>query len=315
MKLAILRRNAEPKLAAVFGEQYVDISRALPMLSEEPVGELRQFITRYHDKIPELETQLRQLMHGPAHGLVHDVAGSEFLPPVPKSPKLLTARGNSTIFTRVVQSSLPKQPVMEMRYAFNIVGHDAMFTLPQTMGTGGWNMELVTVLGQTTSCVGKEDALANIFGYTLMLDHGGRTDSYPFARQWAIPDDEKTMMDWFFEGCFNGNAEVPLPVGPVIVSRDEIADPHDLSFEERESGRLINRGHTGSVLFTIPEMTEYISAFSTLEPGDMVSTASIGYDGYPLWPERLPEGAYYEATMQPIGTLRLRIVDDRRLTR
>lgn len=313
MKLAILRRDTKPTLAAVFGGQYVDIGRALPMLGEEPVGELRQFIARYHGRIPELEAEFQRLTQDYAHEFDHDLEGCEFLPPVPKSLKLLTARGNSTIFTRVIKSSIPKQPVMEMRYAFNIVGHDAAFNLPETMITGGWNMELVAVFGQTTSGVRTEDALENIFGYTLMLDHGGRTDRYPFARQWAIPDHEKTMMDWFFEGCFNGNAQVPLPIGPVIVTRDEIPDPHNLSFEERESGRLISRGHTGSVLFTIPEMTEYISAFSTLEPGDMMSTASIGYDGYPLWPDRLPEGAYYEATVERIGTLRLGIMDNRRL--
>lgn len=313
MKLAILGRDGESGLAALYGQQYVDIPRALGRLSEEPVGDLREFIARYDGRIPQLDKEFRQLTAADPREGDQAIAGCTFLPPVPAAPKLLTARGNSTIFTRVIRTRLPTQPVMEMRYAFNLVGHDATFTLPATMISGGWNMELVAVQGQPAANMSRDNVLESIFGYTLMLDHGGRTDEFPFGSRWAVPADEKTVMDGFFEGCFNGNAQVPLPLGPVIVTRDEIADPHELNFEERESGRLISRGHTGSVLFTIPEMVSYLGSFSTLEPGDMLSTASIGYDGYPLWPDRLPDGAYYEATVEGIGTLRLNIVDKRRL--
>ncbi len=309
MKLAILKRDGKTALAAIYGDRYVELPAALAALSEEPVGELREFIRRWDGRIPELNEKIRGLSE-----LMQPLGGCEYLPPVPASPRLITARGNSTIFTRVIKAKLPKQPTLEMRYAFNMAGHDSVFTFPEDMPNNGWNMELVAVIGKEASGVKREDAYSHVFGYTLMLDHGGRRENYPFANQWATPDAEKTMMDWFYEGNFNNNASVPLPVGPVIVTRDEIPDPHDLMFEERESGRLIVRAHSSSVLFDIPEIVAYISAFSTFEPGDMLSTASIGYDGYGAWPDRMPEGAYYEATMEGIGTLRLNVVDKRRLS-
>jgi len=299
-------------LAAVYDTYFVDITSALEMLGKESVSELRQFIVAYGASIVELDAELCELAKAKPE-LRRPLTGVEFLAPVPRSPKLFTSRGNSTVFTRVTKAKLPRQPTMDMRYRFNMVGHDATFTVTDEYVSNGWNFELVAVIGKTTSGVSEADAYEMIFGYTAMLDHGSRLSNFPFNNQWAIPADEKTMDDYFFEGNFNGNAQLPLPVGPVIVTKDEISNPHDLIFEERESGRLISVIRTSAVLFTIPEILEYMSSFCTFEPGDMVSTGSIGYDGYGNYPGAMPDNAYYQVSIEPIGTLRLNVSDSRLL--
>lgn len=312
MKIGILKHSGTESLAAVYGPDFLEIPGALQTLGEKPVTELRELIMAYGDRILELDAQFQKLLKTHPQ-LTHPLAESEFLPPVPRCPKLFTSRGNSAVFTRVMKSKLPKQPTMEMRYRFNMTGHNATYVMPENYDSGGWNFELVAVFGKTASRVPQESAYDAIFGYTAMLDHSGRLKDYPFNNQWAIPEAEKTMLDYFYEGNYNGNAQVPLPVGPVIVTKDEIPDPHDLVLEERESGRLISVIHTSAVLFTIPEIVEYVSSFCTFEPGDMVSTASIGYDGYGNYPERMPDHAYYQVKIEPIGILRLNVVDHRAL--
>jgi len=233
-----------------------------------------------------------------------------FLPPVPTRPKLLTARGNSALFTRHIRGKLPKQPVLDCRYTFNTDGHNARYAL-KNVTTGAWNLEIAAVIGRETGGVTQGEALSHVFGYTMMLDHSIRLGDYPFANDWSMPDSDKQMMDYFYEGCFNGNSACPVPLGPVITTRDEIPDPHALMQTERESGRLVSHISTDSVLITFSEIISYISSFITLRPGDMLSSASIAYDGYPYWDGYLGENAYIEGEIAEIGRLRLYLDDER----
>ena len=129
-----------------------------------------------------------------------------------------------------------------------------------------------------------------------------------------MPEKEQVFADAAYGYCYNGNTQVPTPIGPYIVTKDEVGDPHDQWTEERESGRLISCGNTKAVVFTIPEMISYMSGFMTLEPGDMFSTASISYDGYQSPADRYPPNAYIEAKTEKLGSLRLWIRDEREET-
>lgn len=314
MKIGIISSEGKPTLAAFYGDSWVSVPRALEALGMEPVNEMAAFIERYGDTVVPLNQEIQELMQkGALDRYIYPVKGATFLPPVPAVPKLFTARGNSSCFVRVCKSPICKQPVMEQRYNFNLVGHNSVETLGKGFAGGGWNYEMVCVMGKACHNAKKESAYDYVFGYTNMLDHSGRYQDYPYeeGNKWGLPAGEKVFSDWAYEGCYNGNTQVSTPLGPYIVTKDEVGDPHDQMLEERESGRLVAYGSANAVCFTFDEMIAYVSTFLTLRPGDMMSSASITYDGYPTWPQPYPENAYIQAKASKLGRLRLWIHDER----
>ena len=320
MKIGVIQTEKGPSLAAIFGEEWVSVPAALKALGEPPVNEMAQFIETYCDTVVELNEKIRGLVtSGAAKDYTYPLADATFLPPLPAVPKLFTARGNSAVFTRVIKSNVCKQPVMEQRYNFNLVGHNHKMVVREGFKGTGWNYEMIAVMGKPCHGVPEEQVEEYIFGYTNMLDHGGGYYG-PFDEKWDAPEEEKWTMpeadkvfaDYAFAGCYNGNTQVPTPIGPYITTKDEVGDPHDQMLEERESGRLVSLGSGKAVVFTINEMVSYASGFMTLRPGDMLSTASITYDGYPSPDGKYPENAYLQVKTQKLGTLRLCIQDDRK---
>lgn len=312
MKIGIISSNGTPTLAAFYGDIWVSVPQALEALNMEPVNEMAAFIERYGDDVVPLNQKIDRLAQD-GKIATYSVKQATFLPPVPASPKLFTGRGNSACFVRTGRSPICKQPVMEQRYNFNLVGHNSVETLKSGFVGGGWNYEMVCVMGKPCHGVTKENAYDYVFGYVNMLDHSGNYSDYPYRadNKWGIPDSEKVFSDWAYEGCYNGNTQIPTPIGPYIVTKDEVGDPHEQMTEERESGRLVTYGSANAVCFTFDEMIAYMSSFMTLHPGDMMSCASITFDGFPYY-EEYPENAYIQAKASKLGRLRLWIKDERK---
>jgi 2-keto-4-pentenoate hydratase/2-oxohepta-3-ene-1,7-dioic acid hydratase in catechol pathway len=318
MKIGIIQTEKGPSLAAIYGENWVSVPAALEILGEKPINEMAEFITAYCDTVVELNDRIRALVE---NGMLEkqSLTEAEFLPPLPAVPKLFTARGNSAVHTRVGKSRTCRQPVMEQRYNFNLVGHKHTMVVTEGFKGTGWNYEMIAVMGKPCHGITEDQVENYIFGYTNMLDHGGGYNG-PFDKAWNMPDEEKWNMaaedmifcDYAYAGCYNGNTQVPTPIGPYITTKDEVGDPHDQLLEERESGRLVSLGSGKAVIFTLPEMVAYASGFMTLRPGDMLSTASITYDGYPAPKGKYPENAYLQAKTEKLGTLRLCIRDERK---
>jgi 2-keto-4-pentenoate hydratase/2-oxohepta-3-ene-1,7-dioic acid hydratase in catechol pathway len=311
MKIGIIQTQEGPSLAAFYGENWVSVPKALEALGEKPINEMGAFIEAYCDTVVDLNQRIYALVeNGEAAAYSYPIEGATFLPPLPAVPKLLTARGNSAVHTRVGRGHICKQPVMEQRYNFNLVGHkDTMVVKDGFKGTG-WNYEMIVVVGKTCHSVTEETVEDYIFGYTNMLDHGGGYYS-PYDNEWNLPEEEKVFDDYAYAGCCNGNTQVPTPIGPYITTKDEVGDPHDQLLEERESGRLVSVGSAKAVNFTLNEMLAYTSGFMTLRAGDMLNSASITFDGYPSRPWKYPENAYIQAKTDKLGTLRLCIEDER----
>ncbi|SBV33374.1 Fumarylacetoacetate hydrolase domain-containing protein 2 [uncultured Sphingopyxis sp.] len=187
---------------------------------------------------------------------------------------------------------LPQQPVIFSKpptavAAWNDpIGHNAKVT--QQLD---WETELAVVIGSTARRVTEADALNHVFGYTVINDVSARDCRR--AGQWIVSKGQ----DGF------------APMGPCIVTRDEIGDPHDLNILTHVNGVEKQNSNTRFMLFNINQLIADISSVMTLEPGDIIATgtpAGVGAGRDPqefMWP-----GDVVECTIEGIGTLRNPIV-------
>lgn len=181
----------------------------------------------------------------------------------------------------------PERPVLFSKPATAVIGpgepilHDAGLTKELD-----WECELAVVIGRTARRVSAADALEYVFGYSIMNDVSAR--------------DQRRGGQWFFSKGQDSYA----PFGPVVVTRDEIADPHRLRLGLSVNGSVMQDGSTTQMLFAIPELIADITSGVTLEPGDVISTGSpAGVGAAQVPPRYLQPGDVVEASVEGIGTL------------
>jgi len=153
-------------------------------------------------------------------------------------------------------------------------------------------VELAVVICKRASKVKAKDAMKYVFGYTIINDVSARNIQ-------AI--DFKKTQPWFRSKCI----DTFCPLGPVVVTKDEIKNPHNLKVELRVNGKIRQKDSTNTFIFKIPAMIEYITKYLTLMPGDVVSTGTP--DGIsPVFP-----GDVMEAEIEKIGILRNKVVKEK----
>jgi 2-keto-4-pentenoate hydratase/2-oxohepta-3-ene-1,7-dioic acid hydratase in catechol pathway len=158
-----------------------------------------------------------------------------------------------------------------------------------------WECELVFVIGKRGKNIKRDDAMDYVFGYTVLNDITAR-------------DVQKRHGGQFFKGKSLDNS---CPIGPWIVTRDEIEDPHNLRLVTRVNGIEKQNANTRDMIFDIPSIIESLSQGMTLEPGDIIATgtpAGIGHARTPA--EYLRSGDVVECEIEKIGVIRNRIVGE-----
>ena len=151
-----------------------------------------------------------------------------------------------------------------------------------------WEAELAAVIGTRCKNVREEDALGMIFGYTALNDVSAR-DLQNATTQWFKG---KTLDD-------------TCPLGPVLVSADELGDVQNLEVMLRVNGETKQRANTSSMIFSVARIVAYLSLGTTLEPGDIIATGTpegVGFARKP--PEFLKDGDVMEVEISKIGILR-----------
>jgi 2-keto-4-pentenoate hydratase/2-oxohepta-3-ene-1,7-dioic acid hydratase in catechol pathway len=131
-----------------------------------------------------------------------------------------------------------------------------------------WEIELAVIIGRTTTCVTAAEAMDAIFGYTVINDISERRFNAGLEPRTVREFDP--FFDWLMGKWFDGSA----PLGPEIVTKDEIPDPHDLQMRLWVNDELMQDGHTSQMIFRVPETIAYISSVLTLEPGDIIATGT-----------------------------------------
>ena len=152
----------------------------------------------------------------------------------------------------------PEEPLIFIKSATSFIGHRQQTFRPANIEYMHYEAELVAVIGKTARKVSRDDAMEYVQGYTLCNDY-------------AIRD--------YLENYYRPNLRVKShdtlsPIGPYIIDRDDVDDPHKLSLRTLVNGEVRQEGTTADMIFSIPFLIEYLSAFMTLQPGDMISTGT-----------------------------------------
>jgi 2-keto-4-pentenoate hydratase/2-oxohepta-3-ene-1,7-dioic acid hydratase in catechol pathway len=149
-----------------------------------------------------------------------------------------------------------------------IVGPDQPIPLPSVSKEVDWEAELAVVIGRTAKDVAVEDALDVVAGYTIGNDISARSVDYGYPRD----TDDKAV--WFFDWLAGKWLDGFCPLGPFLVTADEIADPQDLRIELRVNDALRQQASTGQMIFGVAELIAHSSRLMTLEPGDVLLTGT-----------------------------------------
>jgi len=178
--------------------------------------------------------------------------------PVAKIGKFIGIGMNYADHAAEVGAPLPKEPPMFMKAISCLNGPDDAVMLPKGSKKTDWEVELGVVIGTRAQYVSEEDALRFVAGYCVVNDVSERAYQMEMGTQW----DKGKGCDTFG------------PVGPWLVTRDEVLDVQDLDLYLEVNGKRMQTGNTSTMVFTVAQIVSYVSRFMTLEPGDIICTGT-----------------------------------------
>ncbi|MFG1223979.1 fumarylacetoacetate hydrolase family protein [Xanthobacter wiegelii] len=153
---------------------------------------------------------------------------------------------------------VPSEPVLFMKATSSIVGPNDDVEIPRCSKKTDWEVELGIVIGKPAKYVSEEDALSHVAGYCVINDVSEREFQIERGGQW----DKGKGCDTFG------------PMGPWLVTADEVADPQDLHMWLEVDGKRFQDGSTRTMIFGVAHLVSYISQFMSLQPGDVISTGT-----------------------------------------
>jgi 2-keto-4-pentenoate hydratase/2-oxohepta-3-ene-1,7-dioic acid hydratase in catechol pathway len=219
--------------------------------------------------------------------IVFSLGAIEFLPAV-NAGKILAIGRNYVDHAIEGGSEAPKAPLLFNKLINSLSAHEAPIVLPAIATKVDYEAELAVVIGRRARKVSEADAPDYVFGYTPINDVSARDLQFGDG-QWV----RGKGLDTF------------APLGPLLTTRDEIADVQALNIEGRLNGQVMQSSNTRKMIFQVAYLVSYLSQGITLEPGDVIATGTpegVGYFRDP--PVLLQPGDVYEVTIEGLGTLR-----------
>ena len=211
----------------------------------------------------------------------------QLVSPVARPSKIVCVGLNYADHAKETKADPPKEPVLFMKSTTALCGPFDNIVIPKNSKKTDWEVELVVVMGKKASYLEEEEAMDYIAGYCLHNDVSEREFQIERSGTW----DKGKGCDTF------------APLGPWLVTPDEIADVNKLRLWLRLNGKLVQDGTTANLIFKIPFLISYISQFMTLLPGDIISTgtpAGVGLGMNP--PTYLKPGDVVELGIDGLGT-------------
>jgi 2-keto-4-pentenoate hydratase/2-oxohepta-3-ene-1,7-dioic acid hydratase in catechol pathway len=204
--------------------------------------------------------------------------------PIQNPSKILGIGLNYFKHAAEVNKQVPSEPLVFLKPPSTIIGANQAVQIPRMSTHVEFETELAVVIGERTKNVDEEEAYSKVFGYSIILDMSAR-------------DFQKVDGTLFRAKGFDTFA----PIGPYIVTTDEIPDPHSLDIKLWQNGELKQSDNTREMIFKIPQLISFISRVTTLYPGDVIAT------GTPAGVGPVKSGDKLVAKIDRIGTLEVSI--------
>jgi 2-keto-4-pentenoate hydratase/2-oxohepta-3-ene-1,7-dioic acid hydratase in catechol pathway len=207
--------------------------------------------------------------------------------PVAKPSKIVCIGLNYAKHAKETNAAIPAEPILFFKSTTSIVGPHDEIIIPKNSFKTDWEVELAVVIAKKASYVEEKDAMNYVAGYCLHNDVSEREFQLERGGTW----DKGKGCDSF------------APLGPWLVTKDEIADPHHLRLWLSLNGKMVQDSNTDDLIFNVPFLISYISQFMTLLPGDIISTgtpAGVGLGMNP--PCYLKPGDVVELGIDGLGT-------------
>ena len=208
--------------------------------------------------------------------------------PIPRPPKILCIGLNYRDHAKESKMEVPEVPTVFAKYASSVIGPDDPIVLSSATEKPDYEAEFAVVIGKRAKQVLRTQWKDCVFGYTIVNDVSAR-DVQLATSQWTLGKSFDTF----------------APMGPHIVTADEVPDPHSLDIRLSIGGETLQHSNTRELIFGVPELIEYLSRMMTLEPGDVISTGTPAGVGLGRTPPRwLKPGEEVQIEIDKIGTLR-----------
>ena len=237
-------------LLALDGQEYVlDLSLARPDL---PI-DLVEFLQIGETAL----TSARQALASPDRSCLVPRSDVTLLAPMPRPGKIVCLGHNYFDHMGIGKTEPPEYPTFFCKTVNTVIGPGQAIVIPSVTRQVDYEAELAVVIGKRARHVAQADALDFVAGYTIFNDVSAR-------------DYQKRTSQWMIGKSFDTFG----PMGPALVTADEIPDPHGLELSLTLNGLEMQRTNTGNMIFSIPFVITYLSAVMTLEPGDVISTGT-----------------------------------------
>jgi 2-keto-4-pentenoate hydratase/2-oxohepta-3-ene-1,7-dioic acid hydratase in catechol pathway len=288
MRLATIQTPAGPRAAVVHENHYVDLHATDPALP----ASVRELLGGGSAALKTAERAARS-----SKAVVYEAAKVKLLPPIPDPRKIVCLGLNYKDHAKESGVPIPKEPVLFSKYATALIGHEEAIVLPAVSQEVDYEAELVIVVGKRGRHVKAGDAMSHVAGYTVGHDVS--------ARDWQLKKDGK---QWMVGKTFDTFA----PVGPALVTADEVSDPHGLGIRLRLNGQVMQDSNTREMIFSVAQTITYLSLVFTLEVGDLIFTGTppgVGFARKP--PVYMKAGDVAEVEIDGVGLLRNRVVQEK----
>jgi len=213
--------------------------------------------------------------------------------PIARPSKIVCIGLNYAKHAKETGANIPTEPILFMKSTTSLTGPYDQIIIPKNSVKTDWEVELAVVMGKKASYVSEQDAMQYVAGYVLHNDVSEREFQLERGGTW----DKGKGCDTF------------APLGPWMVTPDEISNPHQLRLWLSLNGKMMQDGNTDDLIFNIPQLISYLSHFMTLLPGDVISTGTPAGVGLGFTPNiYLKEGDIVELGIDGLGVSKQTVV-------
>lgn len=292
--LTYLTSDNEQRAAFIHNNKVVDLEDFGDVANFPLPSTILELIDMGFEVVAEINSLLEDVSEAELAEISYNLSEIQILAPIPKPRKNIIGIGLN--YTEHVAESartldttgkLPQKPIIFSKPPTTVTGPNTNILLnPKLTQQLDWEVELAVVIGKKGKYVAKEDAMDYVFGYTIINDISARDCRR--EGQWIVSKGQDTF----------------APMGPYLVTKDEIENPHNLNLSLKLNGVEKQNSNTQFMLFNINDLIEDLSTVFTIEPGDIIATgtpAGVGAGRNPQ--EWMKDGDVVECYVEKIGKL------------